>query len=154
MEFIIKMTPGEMDKAVAKNALQTLIDIAEKKKTETPAQEQVSPAPVVPTAPESAPAAQTVAPAPVVQTETPAQVPQVAEPTTAASVDAAVPTSTVQYSEDDLSRAAVGLIEKDPGKQATLIELIHSFGVQAIPQVPADKRGEFALRLREMGAEI
>ena len=112
MEFIIKMTPGEMDKAVAKNAIQTLIDIAEKK-TETPVQEQGGQAPVVPTAPESAPVAQTVAPAPVVQTETPAQVPQATEPTTAAPVDAAVPTSTVQYSEDDLSRAAVGLIEKD-----------------------------------------
>lgn len=63
-----------------------------------------------------------------------------------------VPTSVKTYSLDELGKAAMGLM--DIGKQQDLIALLQSFGVQALPQLPKERYSEFAVKLREMGAQI
>lgn len=63
-----------------------------------------------------------------------------------------VPTSAPTYSHDDLAKAAITLM--DIGKQPELLGLLKEFGVQAVPYLPKEKLGAFALRLREMGAKI
>lgn len=64
----------------------------------------------------------------------------------------AVPTETRGYSRDEITKAAMQLM--DQGKQPELLELLQEFGVRAVPQLPQDAIGKFAVRLREMGAQI
>lgn len=64
----------------------------------------------------------------------------------------AVPTQSVSYTHDDLAKAGVRLIEQ--GKQKQLIALLAEFKVQSVPELPQEQLGAFALRLREMGAQI
>lgn len=63
-----------------------------------------------------------------------------------------VPTVQQAYSIDDLSRAAVALM--DAGKQQELLTLLQTFGVEAIPQLPKEQYGAFATALRQKGAQI
>lgn len=101
---------------------------------------------------EQAPAQQTkhaAVQAPVQQpmpTQAPAQVP-VQVPT-----QQAVPTSQPTYAMDDLSRAAMTLM--DTGRQDELRNLLAQFGVQSLPDLPQDQYGAFATALRGMGAKI
>lgn len=84
-----------------------------------------------------------------VQPVVPAQAPvQPAVPVT----QPVVPTTATSYSIDDLSRAAVALM--DAGKQPELLSLLQEFGVEAIPQLPKERYGAFATALREKGAQI
>ena len=82
----------------------------------------------------------------------PQEVPQQIAVHEVQKVQAAVPTTAPSYTHDDLAKAAITLM--DAGKQPQLLSLLGEFGVQAVPQLPADKLGDFAFRLREMGAEI
>lgn len=94
-----------------------------------------TPAPAaVPTAPPAAPAP---APAPV---SSPAPGP------------AAVPTSTQTYTLDQLAVAATQLV--DAGRREELVQLLASFGVQALTALPKEQYGAFATALRQMGAKI
>lgn len=63
-----------------------------------------------------------------------------------------VPTQERTYTPDELAKAGVSLLDK--GKQADLLALLGEFNVAAIPALKPEQYGEFALRLREMGAEI
>lgn len=63
-----------------------------------------------------------------------------------------VPTSTVTYTLDNLASAAMTLMDK--GMQVQLQELLASFGVEALPQLPVTQFGAFATALRGMGAQI
>ena len=63
-----------------------------------------------------------------------------------------VPTQEKTYTPDELAKAGVSLLDK--GKQADLLALLGDFNVAAIPALKPEQYGEFALRLREMGAEI
>lgn len=63
-----------------------------------------------------------------------------------------VPTQEKTYTPDELAKAGVSLL--DMGKQADLLALLGEFNVAAIPALKPEQYGEFALRLREMGAEI
>ena len=63
-----------------------------------------------------------------------------------------IPTTEKTYSLDELSKAGVGLMDK--GKQAELINLLQEFNVQAMPQLDKSQFGPFAMRLRELGADI
>lgn len=109
-----------------------------------------TPTPQAPT--EQAPAQQTkhaAVQAPVqhpMPTQAPAQVP-VQVPT-----QQAVPTSQPTYAMDDLSRAAMTLM--DTGRQDELRNLLAQFGVQSLPDLPQDQYGAFATALRGMGAKI
>lgn len=94
-------------------------------------------------------AKQAVVQAPVQQpmpTQAPAQVP-VQVPT-----QQAVPTSQPTYAMDDLSRAAMTLM--DTGRQDELRNLLAQFGVQSLPDLPQEQYGAFATALRGMGAKI
>jgi DNA polymerase III gamma/tau subunit len=64
----------------------------------------------------------------------------------------AVPTSAPTYSMDQLAVAATQLV--DAGRREDLVQLLNSFGAQALMQLPKDQYGAFATKLREMGAKI
>lgn len=97
----------------------------------------MQPAPVQPTPVQAVP----VQPAPVQ-----------AAPVQAAPVQTPVPTTTTNYTLDDLARAAMTLM--DSGKQVDLQQLLARFGVEALPVLPPQQYGAFATALREMGAQI
>lgn len=63
-----------------------------------------------------------------------------------------VQTEVHNYTLDELSKAAVQLM--DAGKQAELVSLINNFGVMSMPELPKERYGEFAVALRELGAQL
>ena len=96
-----------------------------------------------------------------VQQPTPANASMQAVPTqaptqqavpTQAPTQQAVPTSQPTYAMDDLSRAAMTLM--DTGRQDELRNLLAQFGVQSLPDLPQEQYGAFATALRGMGAKI
>ena len=106
--------------------------------------------PVAPTAPTVQPVT------PVAQMATPVTSPQptapVQTPVTPAPPQPVVPTSAATYTQDELQRAAVTLL--DAGRQNDLVTMLNSFGVEAITMLPKERYGEFATALRQMGAQI
>lgn len=94
-------------------------------------------------------ASQTPVPTPMPQT--PVQTPQVVAPT-ALTQQAPVQTQIPTYTQQDLALAATQLM--DSGKQADVLNLIASFGVQALTQLPQEQFGNFATALRTLGAKI
>lgn len=82
-------------------------------------------------------------PTPAASDQTPAQ--PVRTPIT-------VPTSEPTYTREDLSRAAMQLMDK--GMQAQLMQLIQSFGVASLMELSPEHYGNFATGLRGMGAQI
>lgn len=100
---------------------------------------------------------ETLAPAPVQQTPV---TPPVQQPVYTAPVQQApvtppaqpVPTTAPSYTLDDLTRAAIPLM--DSGKQPELLQLIRSCGVEALPSLQPEQYGAFATALRGMGAQI
>lgn len=127
----------------------------------TPLQENipvvpVTPAPQAPVVPVSqAPVQQSVAAAPVtaapVQTMAPTQQAAAAAATIPPQT-APVQTAAPSYSMDDLTNAAVMLM--DSGRQADLLILLAQFGVEALPALPREQYGAFATALRGLGAQI
>ena len=98
------------------------------------------------------------APNPAQYPQTPVQ-PVVTQQPTVAPVQtpvqgapAAVPTTTQTYSQDDLARAAMTLM--DAGRMNDLQALLAQFGVASLPELPESQRGAFATALRGMGAKI
>lgn len=71
------------------------------------------------------------------------------QPAPAAAVPLAQPP---QYTVDQIMAAGAQLM--DAGKVNDLINLLHSFGVQAVMDLKPDQLGAFATALREMGAKI
>lgn len=63
-----------------------------------------------------------------------------------------VQTSAPNYTLDDLSSAAMTLMDK--GMQAQLQQLLAGYGVASLPELPKDQYGAFATALRGMGAQI
>lgn len=72
--------------------------------------------------------------------------------TPAPPLSQSVPTAKSEYQQDDLARAAMTLM--DSGRQGELLALLQEFGVEALPSLPKDQYGNFATRLRGMGAHI
>lgn len=101
--------------------------------TEDKATEPVNPAPIIPD-PELV-KAEPVKPEPV-KTEEPVL----------------LTPSQVTYTRDDLTRAAVSLI--DSGKKADLQALLEKFGVSALPSLPKDHYVAFAGELKALGATL
>ena len=69
-----------------------------------------------------------------------------------APVQAPVQTQVPTYTQQDLALAATQLM--DSGKQQDVLNLIASFGVQALTQLPQEQFGNFATALRTLGAKI
>ena len=63
-----------------------------------------------------------------------------------------VQTSTQTYVLDDISKAAMTLM--DAGRQQELLLLLNQFGVESLPALPQEQYGAFATALRGMGAHI
>ncbi|ELK38798.1 hypothetical protein D478_27826 [Brevibacillus agri BAB-2500] len=53
---------------------------------------------------------------------------------------------------DQLAVAATQLV--DAGRQAEVVQLLASFGVQALTALPKEHYGAFATQLRAMGAKL
>jgi len=66
--------------------------------------------------------------------------------------EAVVPVSEVAYSFPQLQKAAAELARA--GKRDELKDIINSFGVPAITDIPENKYNDFALRIREAGGVI
>lgn len=97
----------------------------------TPTMPNPMPAPIAPVAPPApaAPAAQMNYPAP--------SVPLAAPP---------------QYTVDQIMAAGATLM--DAGKVNELMNLLHSFGVQAVMDLKPEQLGAFATAMRDLGAKI
>lgn len=114
----------------------------------------VTPAPVtapvaaaVPTTPVQTP----VQPAPMQQAIPVAE--QVIQGPYAAPAPAApVPTAEQTYTMEQLAVAATQLV--DAGKRTDLVNLLNLFNVPALTALPKEQYGNFATKLREMGARI
>ena len=91
-----------------------------------------------------------VTPAVPTAPQAPSSIPQPAAPAQQAAPQ--VPTSPKEYTLDELATAAMGLM--DSGRQADLLGLLQSFGVEALPALPKGQYGAFATALRGMGAQI
>lgn len=63
-----------------------------------------------------------------------------------------VPTAIKEYTLDELSRAGAKLM--DMGLMDKLVEVLNSFGVVALTDLPKNKYGDFAIKIRELGADI
>lgn len=86
------------------------------------------------------------------QTQEPAQQ-TVQQPTPQATQQPqAVPTSAPAYTFDQLAVAATQLT--DAGRREEVLQLLNSFGVQALTALPKEQYGAFATKLRELGAKI
>jgi hypothetical protein len=72
--------------------------------------------------------------------------------TAPAQQPAQVQTTANSYTMDDLTKAAVMLM--DSGRQADLLNLLAQFGVDALPALPQEQYGAFATALRGLGAQI
>lgn len=109
--------------------------------------------PVAPTVQPVTPVVQMATPLTPPQPVVPVQAPVASEPSQpVVTAQAAVPTSTATYTQDELQRAAVTLL--DAGRQNDLVTMLNSFGVEAITMLPKERYGEFATALRQMGAQI
>lgn len=110
-----------------------------------PMQPQTMPvAPVQPVVPIT-PAPQPVYTAPAAPVQQPAYTAPPAAPVP-------VPTTAPSYTLDDLTRAAIPLM--DSGKQPALLQLLKDFGVEALPALQPEQYGAFATALRGLGAQI
>lgn len=133
---------------------------------DAPASPAVPAAPVT-TATPAAPIAQPVAPAvpaaPIAQPVTPAvpaapiAQPAPVMPVAPASAPAAPPVPLApapQYSLDQIARAGADLVTREPAKAAAAQQLLTSFGVQTVSELPKERFGEFVTALRGLGASI
>lgn len=115
---------------------------------QTPPQQAQPAKPAAPTGPASPqPPAAAHAEAPVTA---PAAPPATPPATPVAS--AAIPTNTRAYTRDELAMAAIPIM--DAGGQQALMDLLHTFGVNALTELPEANYGAFATALRGMGAKI
>lgn len=59
-----------------------------------------------------------------------------------------------QYSLDQIARAGADLVTREPAKAAAAQQLLASFGVQTVSELPQERFGEFVTALRGLGASI
>lgn len=110
--------------------------------------EAFTPAPITPPPVQQTP----VTPPPMQQAPVTPSVQQPVQQAPAAPPVQPVPTTAPGYTLDDLTRAAIPLM--DSGRQPELLQLIRSFGVDAMPSLPQAQYGAFATALRGLGAQI
>jgi len=144
MKVCIEMTASEALKAIDKDVMAPLIRCcAGAEEQATPVAMEAAPAPITQTTPAIVETAPAVPTAPVL-TPAPAA-PVVPEAPT-------VPTQAHTYTLDEISRAAVQLMDR--GKQAELMGLLNQFGVESVAALRPDQFGQFATELRQRGALI
>ena len=92
---------------------------------------------------------QNPAPQPAQQYQAPVQQPQQYQAPIQQQV---VPTAAQTYTLDQLATAATQL--NDAGRRAELVNLLNEFQVPALTSLPKEQYGNFATRLRALGAKI
>lgn len=157
MELLIKLTSADVNKQGAFGALEELCrcfkpEEASHVNVHPPKPKKEAPMPEQEQEPESEPTPETAE-------ETAAQ-----QPPTAASIPAttvqsmAPPTVPVagpqSFAIPQVAQAAAIFAETSDEARRQVVELIHSYGVAALADIPQDKLGEFATRLRGLGARI
>lgn len=153
----IKITVSCPDLVLAATALAKCL--RPNNAVDTPASPAVPAAPDT-TATPAAPIAQPVAPAvPAAPIAQPVPVMPVAPtvPPVPASAPAAPPVPLApapQYSLDQIARAGADLVTREPAKAAAAQQLLASFGVQTVSELPKERFGEFVTALRGLGASI
>ena len=91
----------------------------------------------------------------VVHTTAPIQVQTIpiTAPTQSTPVVQPAPTAQpIPYTLEQLALAAAPLIDAGKGKELT--DIVQSFGVVSLQQLPSEKYGEFATAIRGLGAQI
>lgn len=157
MELMIKMSAAEADEAMAKGLIQALVypfscreevrkaaEKPEEMKKEEPKEVQ---APVEEEPAEKKPVAEEQK-APEAE---PAEKKPVAEEQKAPE---ATETEKSNYTLDQLSKAAADLITSDAGKQTALLELLHKFGIESMPELKSEDYQAFAEGLRALGGNL
>ncbi len=124
---------------------------------ESPAQGTLtdrSPSTVAPRAPVvDIPAATVAAAPPAAPITTTPTTPAVVPP--APTAPTVVPTAAAPaYTLDQVATAAANLRSTSPGVMPQLFALLGQMGVKSLPELPAEKLGEFATALRGLGAKI
>ncbi|GAK08970.1 hypothetical protein [Geomicrobium sp. JCM 19038] len=132
-EILLGLTSLAVQSNVQTNKVETPQQEAPKHQAPTEPASQTSTVPTAPLAPSA-----TVEQSNAVPTEVPSQT--------------AVPTTPKSYTQEDLSKAAAQLV--DANKQNDLIQLLSTFGVQSLVNLPQDQYGAFATKLRELGAQL
>ena len=132
------------------NSIQQPQELVQATTPQAPIQQPTTPNPVPVKMPDNlAPAvSQFIGQQPTVPTVQSPQSVAPTVPTQQAPVQTQIPT----YTQQDLALAATQLM--DSGKQADVLNLIASFGVQALTQLPQEQFGNFATALRTLGAKI
>ena len=97
-------------------------------------------------------ATEPVNPAPIIPDPEPVKTEPVKPEPVKAEEPVLLTPSQVAYTRDDLTRAAVSLI--DSGKKADLQALLEKFGVSALPSLPKDHYVAFAGELKALGATL
>ena len=114
------------------------VAISNKTQPSIPMSAPVSSAPAVPVPPTPPASVEPSEPAPVQQPATPiAGVPLASAP---------------QFTVDQIMAAGAALM--DAGKVEDLLNLLHSFGVQAVMELKPEQLGAFATEMRKLGAAI
>jgi len=113
--------------------------------SEATAQTTSAPSPQPTAAPATASAAAAAATQPAAPTAP-------AAPTPPPAPSTAVPTAAPTYTLEQLAVAATQLV--DAGRRDELIQLLQSFGAQALTALAPEHYGAFATKLREMGAKL
>ena len=149
MELMIKMSAAEADEAMAKGLIQALVypfSCREevRKAAEKPAEkpEEVKK--------EEAQEAITSMPQRKNRVTEPEQKPAETEQ----KAEQEAPKAKQTYTLDQLSKAAADLITSDAGKQTALLELLHKFEVESMPELKADDYPAFAEGLRALGGKL
>lgn len=89
---------------------------------------------------------------PVQQPAVPPQATQAPPATQLPLPSGAVPAVAHEYTQDDLARAAMQLMDK--GGMQQLQQLLAGYGCETLQQLPKEQYGNFATALRGMGAQI
>lgn len=111
----------------------------------------VAPAPIAPVNPTPAPAATQTAPVSTATAPVTPAVPVQANPAPVTPAPTA-PVSVPTYTRDQLAKAATDTFM--PNRMDELTNLLASFGVASLMELPETRFGEFATALRNMGAVI
>lgn len=157
----IKITVSCPDLVLAATALakclrpHNAVETTEASSAPTASVMSAVPASAVPTmaAAPSAPAVPVAAIAPSMSVGSAAS--SVPAATVAASATPPVPLAAApQYSLDQIARAGADLVTREPAKAAAAQQLLVSFGVQTVSDLPKERFGEFVTALRGLGASI
>lgn len=153
MELTVRIEAPELTHAILELASVLAMGVSAEAAKASLAQERVVGEARVQAAP--APSPQSTA-TPVATTTTTATQPTAptapAEPAPSSAPTAAVPTAAPTYTLEQLAVAATQLV--DAGRRDELIQLLQSFGAQALTALAPEHYGAFATKLREMGAKL